>query len=90
MPGVNSTSIMVNITTNAPPDKVRQVLLDFERIPRRKMKQNIFNLAERTDAEPGHTLQMNSVQSGEVEAEITVCMRHQSKDVRCQQLISHL
>ncbi|KAK4550525.1 hypothetical protein LTR36_000104 [Oleoguttula mirabilis] len=77
MPSFNSAAIVQEITINAPPEKVRECLLNFDNIPRWNNK-SIKGLALRRagtgeaipgiDAKPGDIITVSSGQLGDAEA----------------------
>ena len=83
MPALNSAALTVETVIDAPPERVRAVLLDFEKLPQWRRKQRLSNgfsvhrASDSTEvpgikAQPGDIVKIDSVQVGQVEAEIYV------------------
>lgn len=83
MPGLNSAALTVETVIAAPPEIVRATLLDFDKLPRWRNKQNMITaiivnragdgtVMSGIEALPGDIAKITSVQAGQVEAEIFV------------------
>ena len=83
MPGFNSANAVAETIIDAPPKKVREVLLDMEKWPEWKNKQQLINnvhieragtgeMVPAVEAKVGDQAKINSVQAGDVVAILTV------------------